>query len=233
MLSKKAVFYPLLLLVVVVLTAGPLSAAPPPYKKKPNVRYSPKDYKRHGYVLDHRHRHDRYYPKRGAVVRKLPPKHRVVKHRHTRYYFSGGVWFRPSGSRFIVSLPPVGLVVPFLPHAYTTIWVGGSPYYYAAGTYYSWAPRYRAYRVVRQPVEAEVVEEPEVPDKLFVYPSQGQTEQQQAADRYECHNWARGQTSFDPTQPGGGVDAAQNTAKRSEYNRAMKACLEARGYSVQ
>lgn len=230
---NKSARYLLFALIVFVLAAGSSNAGPPPGKKN-DFRYSPKDYKRHGYVLDHRHKHDRYYPKRGSVVRKLPPKYRVVKHRHSNYYFSGGVWFRPSGSRFIVSLPPVGMVVPFLPYSYTTVWVGGAPYYYAAGAYYAWAPEYRAYRVVRAPAdETAVSEEPEVPDKLFVYPKQGQGEEQQALDRYECHNWARSQTGFDPTQPGGGVDTGQNESKRNEYNRAMKACLEARGYSVQ
>ncbi len=231
MLNKSGLCL-LFTLIVFVLAAGPLCAAPP-HGKKPDYRYSSKDYKRHGYVLDNRHHHDRYYPKRGAAVKKLPPKHRRVKYRHSNYYFSGGVWFRPSGSRFIVTAPPVGMVVPFLPYSYTTLWVGGAPYYYAAGTYYAWAPEYRAYRVVRAPAETAVSAEPEVPDKLFVYPSRGQNEEQQALDRYECHNWARSQTGFDPTQPGGGVDTAQNEGKRSEYRRAMKACLEARGYSVQ
>jgi len=229
---NKSGRYLLVAVVVFVLAVGFSNAGPPPGKKK-DFRYSPKDYKRHGYVLDKRHHHDHYYPKRGAAVKRLPPKHRVVKHRHSRYYFSGGVWFRPSGSRFIVTLPPVGMIVPFLPYSYTTIWVGGAPYYYAAGSYYAWAPEYRAYRVVSPPAENEIAEEPEVPDKLFVYPKEGQSEQQQAQDRYECYKWARTQTGFDPTQAGGGVDTAQNETRRNEYNRAMKACLEARGYSVQ
>lgn len=230
MFVKKAGFYGLILLLTLVLTAPMLSAAP---GKRGDKHRTDKYYKRHGYVLDHRHRHDHYYPRRGVKVKVLPRDYRTISYRNSRYYFSSGVWYRSSGSRFIVTLPPIGLVVPFLPHAYTTIWVGSIPYYYAAGTYYSWVPRHRAYRVVGPPPEAEVVEDPEVPNKLFVYPKQGQSEQQQASDRYQCHNWARGQTGFDPTQPGGGVEAEQNTARRSEYNRAMKACLEARGYSVQ
>lgn len=233
-MMNKSGRYLLFTLIVFILATGSLSAAPP-HGKKPDYRHSPQEYKRHGYVLDKRHHHNRYYPKRGAAVKSLPRKHRVVRYHDRRYYFSGGVWFRPTGSRFIVTMPPVGMVVPFLPYSYTTVWVGGVPYYYAAGTYYAWAPEYRAYRVVRAPADdaAAVTAEPEVPDKLFVYPKQGQNEEQQARDRYECYSWARGQTGFDPTQPGGGVDTTQNESKRNEYNRAMKACLEARGYSVQ
>ncbi len=35
---------------------------------------------------------------------------------------------------------------------------------------------------------------------LFVYPSQGQSQEQQSRDRYECHLWAVQQTGFDPTR---------------------------------
>ncbi len=34
---------------------------------------------------------------------------------------------------------------------------------------------------------------------LIIYPSKGQSQQQQSRDRYECHTWAVQQTGFDPT----------------------------------
>jgi len=186
-----------------------------------------------GYVFDNRYRHDRYYPPRGYAVPMLPRDHRVVPYRGVKYYYHGGVWYRPSGSRFVVVLPPVGLVVPFLPPFYTTIWVSGFPYYYSAGIYYVWRPEQSAYVVTEPPPESEVSEEPATPDQLFIYPKKGQSEQQQATDRYQCHRWAADQTGFDPTRAGGNVPEAQHAAKRADYQRAMKACLEARGYSVQ
>lgn len=36
--------------------------------------------------------------------------------------------------------------------------------------------------------------------ELYVYPSQGQTAEDQQRDRYECHVWAADQTGFDPTR---------------------------------
>jgi hypothetical protein len=33
-----------------------------------------------------------------------------------------------------------------------------------------------------------------------IYPAKGQSAQQQDKDRYECHDWARGQSGYDPTQ---------------------------------
>jgi hypothetical protein len=36
--------------------------------------------------------------------------------------------------------------------------------------------------------------------KMIVYPAQGQGPDQQKQDEYECHDWAVGQTGFDPTK---------------------------------
>ena len=64
-----------------------------------------------------------------------------------------------------------------------------------------------------------------------MYPKNGQTKDQQAADQFECHNWAKGQTGFDPTLSGGGASSEADGA-RNNYNRAMSACLQGRGYTV-
>jgi hypothetical protein len=70
-------------------------------------------------------------------------------------------------------------------------------------------------------------------DKLFIYPRQNQSEQQQATDRYECHKWAVSQTGFDPTQPPVAVSEDPSGKKRADYSRAMGACLDGRGYTVR
>ncbi|SEA85220.1 hypothetical protein SAMN05660420_03412 [Desulfuromusa kysingii] len=227
MLNKRIHFYAILLIVNVFLLSSTGWAAPGHGPVGAGFQEHP------GYVFDQRYHHNNYYPPRGAMVNELPRGYRVVHHRENSYYFYGGAWYRPSGPRFVVVSPPVGLMIPFLPHAYTTIWVGGIPYYYADDTYYRWAPERNVYIVSEAPPESEVIEEPAVPSKLFVYPKQGQSAQQQATDRYECHSWAKGQTGFDPTLPGGGVPAVQNASRRQDYNRAIKACLEERGYSVR
>jgi hypothetical protein len=201
--------------------------APPPVKV-PERKPPPT-----GYVLDKRHHHDHYYPPRGYVVPSLPPKRHVIHYHDRDYYYYHGIWYRPSGPRFVVVLPPIGIIVPILPPFYTTIWVGAIPYYYAGGVYYSWYPEYQSYVVVEPPPEKEIREAEAGSDQLFIYPKLGQSEAQQAKDRYECHSWAVSQTGFDPTQPGGGVSGEQYRDKRADYFRAMKACLEARNYSVQ
>ncbi|HZF16196.1 MAG TPA: DUF6515 family protein [Steroidobacteraceae bacterium] len=188
----------------------------------------------HGYVLDHRYNHDHYYPPRGYAVNALPSGYYGAHYRGGQYYYHGGVWYRPYGPHFVVVRPPIGIVVPLLPAFYTTVWIGGFPYYYADDTFYTWRPEMRGYEVTEPPDEAahEATTAP-AGDDVFVYPRNGQSEQQQASDRYECHAWAVRETGFDPTQPLGGVDESQVIAKRADYHRAEAACLEARGYSVK
>lgn len=129
----------------------------------------------------------------------------------------------------------------------------------------------------------------------FIYPSKGQSQDQQNRDRYECHSWAVSQTGFDPTRaqaqsyvppppqgqviggagrgaaigavggaiggnPGkgaaigaatgamiGGIrrhqqqqqyqaqqsqQASASAGQQNAYNRALAACLQGRGYTV-
>ncbi|MEJ2691080.1 MAG: hypothetical protein P8130_14290 [Deltaproteobacteria bacterium] len=185
------------------------------------------------WVMDRRYSHDRYYPRRGYRVRELPHGYREFHHHHERYFFYGGTWYRPYYDGFMVVTPPIGLTLSLLPPYYTTLWVNGEPYYYADGVYYRWLPQQRAYVVASPPPENEVVEDTSIPKSLYIYPKKGQSPAQQDTDRYECYRWAVKQTGFDPTQPGGNVPPDKNASMRGEYQRAMKACLEARDYSVQ
>jgi hypothetical protein len=68
---------------------------------------------------------------------------------------------------------------------------------------------------------------------VFIYPKNGQSDEQQSRDKYECHKWAQSESGFDPTQASGGVSPDQVNSKRAAYQRAMGACLEGRGYSVK
>lgn len=188
--------------------------------------------------MDGRYTHNRYYPDRGAYVRGVPGRPYVFDRPGGRYYYSGGVWYRPYGESFVVIGAPVGLFVPVLPPYYTTMWVGGVPYYYANDTYYVWSQAQSGYEVVDPPDDqgASPDEPPPPPpqgDNLFIYPQQGQSAEQQASDQYECHKWSSSQTGFDPTQSGGGVPPDQLWSRRADYQRAMIACLQGRGYSAR
>ncbi len=122
-----------------------------------------------------------------------------------------------------------------------------APYYYSP--YYSpyYAPYYSPYYyspyyapppvVIREQPPVYFQPAPSVPpssaERIFAYPRQGQSEELQAKDRYACHSWAVGQTRHDPTQPTGSMPEAQLKQKREDYQRAMGACLEGRGYTVR
>ncbi|MGZ6220873.1 MAG: hypothetical protein ACXWMV_12850 [Syntrophales bacterium] len=111
----------------------------------------------------------------------------------------------------------------YAPHYY-------APYYYSP--YYVPPPV-----VIREQPQVYVQPEPSVQPSsaqgIFVYARQGQSEELQAKDRYECHSWAASQTQHDPTQPAGGMPQAQLNQMRSDYQRAMGACLDGRGYSIK
>ena len=68
---------------------------------------------------------------------------------------------------------------------------------------------------------------------MFIYPRQSQSEEQQAKDFDACHNWAVGQTDFDPSKPPAARPDAQTTQKSSDYLRAISACLDGRGYTLR
>jgi hypothetical protein len=129
----------------------------------------------------------------------------------------------------------LGLYFAALPLYYDTYYWGGVPYYYADNTYYIYDPAQKQYETVAPPQgvqdqasAANGGDSGGAPAEIIAYPKNGQSADQQAKDKFECHQWATGQTGFDPTQ---GSTAAPAT-KRNDYMRAQAACLEGRGYSV-
>jgi hypothetical protein len=134
------------------------------------------------------------------------------------WYYPGFAWF-----------------LPVLPFGYATYWWGGVPYYYWDNLYYTYSPADSGYVVTQPPPVAG--EEPDQSGSagapadagadVFLYPRNGQSDQQMSNDRYECHSWAVGQVGFDPTRGG------QQSGNRDDYRRAMISCLDARGYSAR
>jgi hypothetical protein len=210
-------------------------------------------------MLDSRYNHGRYYAPVGTVAHTLPGEYRSYYHHGSPYYFSGGVWYAPRGGvGFVVVTPPLGLSIAVLPPYYSTVWIAGVPYYYADNVYYTAAPDQSGYVVATPPDDGGAPPpdgsgDPNAPggpdgpqpggsyaqqgapqpsSDLIIYPKQGQSKDQQAADEYECHNWAKGQTGFDPTQPNGGIATGDADRAHNNYDRAMAACLQGRGYQV-
>jgi len=128
----------------------------------------------------------------------------------------------------------LGLYFAALPLYYSTLWWDGIPYYYANNTYYVYDSGVGQYETVAPPeglAQQQAAAQPPAVTDLIAYPKNGQSTEQQAKDKYECHAWAVTQSGFDPTQ--GATAAAAAPSKHSDYMRAQAACLDGRGYSVQ
>ena len=189
--------------------------------------------------LDARFSHNHAYFDRGYAVHDLPRDRIAINRGPNRYFYAGGSWYAPRGGVYVVVAPPVGVFIPALPPFYSTVWFGGVPYYYANDTYYMWSAQDNGYEVVDTPSGAvnaapdEQAPQPPTTNQLFIYPRNNQSTEQQAKDKYDCHASAMGQTGFDPTAAGGNVSPDQFNARSTNYYRAMAACLQARGYSVE
>jgi hypothetical protein len=71
---------------------------------------------------------------------------------------------------------------------------------------------------------------PQKGPKVFLYPKNGQSPDQQARDRYDCYRFAVAQSGFDPMRGAGGASPSGNEPQ-SDFDRAQSACFEARGYA--
>jgi hypothetical protein len=144
--------------------------------------------------------------------------------------YNGGYWHGGFyGPRF-----GYGWFLPVLPAFYATYWWGGIPYYYANDAYYTWSPNYNGYVATDPPAgdadaSDSTAQAPAMSGQTYNYPKNGQTDEQQATDRYQCHQWAVSQSGYDPTRSGAPAAGGQ----QMDYHRAVTACLEGRGYSVR
>jgi|SRR5882724_3258384 len=134
-----------------------------------------------------------------------------------------------------------GLFFDALPLYYSTLWWGGSPYYYANDNYYQWNGAVSLYETVRPPRDlanqvatTKASENFNLSDfNLFAYPKNAQTTEQLATDRSECRHWATDQTGVNPPQGDSEATVAASPAERQDFLRAQSACLEGRDYSVK
>ena len=64
--------------------------------------------------------------------------------------------------------------------------------------------------------------------KLTAYPRNGQSQERQARDHYDCYQFGVAQTGYDPMRANYG-----GTGNPTEFERAQAACFEGRGYTVR
>jgi hypothetical protein len=151
-----------------------LSAQAEPRHDAPRGR-EPARYSTPHWVFDNRYHHDHYYPSVGYRVNALPPGNITINFRGGAFWFRSGVWYRHVGPHYVVVRPPIGIIVPVLPPAYSLVYFGAVPYYYADDIYY-----------VQQPTGYEVVAPP--PDQAPQPPAAGAPPAAASGTWYYCES---------------------------------------------
>jgi hypothetical protein len=64
----------------------------------------------------------------------------------------------------------------------------------------------------------------------MAYARNGQSQDRQARDHYDCYQFGVSQSGYDPMRAGYGVASSGN---QLEFERAQVACFEGRGYTVR
>ncbi|NIF19027.1 DUF6515 family protein [Pantoea sp. Cy-639] len=169
----------------------------------------------------------------GHAVDRFPDRYWKVPYRGQDYFYSGGYWYRPHGAGYVVVTPPYGVRVSYLPSYAREVWLGGALFFLVADTYYQYLSDSSEYVVVSPPAGVQTpppvsVQQPYNAYDVVAYPAQGQGPAQQEQDRFQCHRWAVSQSGFDPATAAYAPPA--NVA--DTYRRALGACLNGRGYSV-
>ena len=102
-------------------------------------------------VVHHRYRH---LPRRGVVVTSVHRNAIVVNHGGIRYRYHSGIWYRPNGTKWVITSPGYGVRIRTLPVGYRRIVYRSNTYYYYYGTYY--VEKNDEYEVVQAPTGIEV-----------------------------------------------------------------------------
>ena len=153
------------------------------------------------------------------------PRYIPLTFRGINYYYFNGGYYRYNGYGFTLTNNSIGFYLYRLPYGYTRLVIDDYPYYYFNRRYYVHDQDRNVYVQVDDPYESSGGDQDAYGYReLYVYPNEGQDEQQVSEDKYECHLWAVEQTGFDPSlgKPG----------NLEDYHRAQAACLEGRGYTV-
>lgn len=172
----------------------------------------------------------------GYTVERFPDREYRVPYRGQDFFYSGGYWYRPQGPRYVVVAPPYGIRTRLLPDYATRVWMGGSLFFMAAGTYYQYADDSQDYVVVNPPQGVPISQPMPVQqaaaqgegiDVSFA-PVNGQSPSQMEQDRYDCQRYAAQQSGFDPAT----ATYAPADSVAYLYRQNMGNCLVGRGYAV-
>lgn len=174
------------------------------------------------------HRH--YHPI-GHRVRVLPRHYIRFVLLTVPYFYFDGIFYQEWDAGYVVVQAPVGASIRVLPTGYIAFNNGFDTFFYVNATYYRWSDSDAAFVVVDKPDHADEAMDEAIKGRIYAYPNANQSEEQQAKDRYECHQWAVTEAHVDPTLEDEVEDLAVDDVVN--YRRALMACLEGRDYTVE
>ena len=151
----------------------------------------------------------------GDVVDLLPSGSIAVVAGSRNLFFHDGVWFRLRGTRFVVTTPPVGVVVPALPAGCDAVQTAGQPYWRCNDLYYRAVPG-GGYAVVAPPRFERKDRHDDVPGAAASTPPDAGDI---GAERRDCDTWAR-------ARPLATSDSAM-------YASAFESCMATRGHPLR
>lgn len=160
-------------------------------------------------------------PPFGVVVPILPPFYSTVWVGGLPYYYANNVYYTQSPRGYVVvQEPPSNVMIEQPPSN-----AGGQQPNQGV---VELGPSNAA----PPPPPPDTKTGPEPAGQLFIYPRKGQSQALQAKDRKACDSWAISQTGYDPSNQSGSAGNQADT-KIADYQRALGACLDGRGYTVK
>ncbi len=157
MKNKNSVYA---ILILAFLFAFP-SEATAQRKKRIARQHVKKHHRKHIKARRKAHYRYRHLPRRGKVVRTVGAGFLGIRFRGIGFRVHKGVWYRPSGKRFVVAAAPFGIRLRVLPVGYRRLTIQNRLYFYFYGTYYVKIDDTNEYEVVQAPTGAEVDALPE------------------------------------------------------------------------
>ncbi len=116
--------------------------------------YFQRGYRSHYYAPYYSYRAPYVYRPGVSIVASVPFGAVMLHFGGYPYHYYNGIFYRPQRYGFVITTPPVGIVVPVLPPGSVSVMIGGFPYYYYSGTYYMPLADNR-YKVIEPPAASD------------------------------------------------------------------------------
>ncbi len=107
-------------------------------------------------------------PSRARVINTLPARTVVINHRSVPYYYNSGIYYRKSGTRYIIAPAPVGIHVRVLPTGFHRVVSGSTVFFHFGGTFYRHNSNSNDYEVVAPPQGGVIYDLPDGAQQMTV-----------------------------------------------------------------